>query len=78
MRPATASRLARLAAVLLVVGLVLTACVSLVNPSVIGIGGSMARAGEHLIAGVREVVYTRSMPLATAATRLRLRAATTC
>ncbi|POH65341.1 ROK family transcriptional regulator [Cryobacterium sp. TMN-39-2] len=46
-------------------GEVLTACVSLVNPSVIVIGGSMAQAGEHLIAGVREVVYTRSMPLAT-------------
>ena len=38
---------------------------SLINPSVIAIGGSMAQAGEHLIAGVREVVYTRSMPLAT-------------
>ena len=25
----------------------------------------MARVGEHLIAGVREVVYTRSIPLAT-------------
>nr|WP_208382325.1 ROK family protein [Microbacterium ulmi] len=47
------------------IGEVLTACVSLVNPSVIAIGGSMARVGEHLIAGVREVVYTRSMPLAT-------------
>lgn len=46
-------------------GEVLTACVSLVNPSVIAIGGSMAQAGEHLLAGVREVVYTRSMPLAT-------------
>ncbi|MBU1587425.1 MAG: ROK family transcriptional regulator [Actinobacteria bacterium] len=47
------------------VGEVLTACVSLINPSVIVIGGSMAQAGEHLIAGVREMVYTRSMPLAT-------------
>lgn len=47
------------------IGEVLTAAVSLVNPSVISIGGSMAQAGEHLIAGVREVVYTRSMPLAT-------------
>ena len=46
-------------------GEVLTACVNLVNPSVIAIGGSMAQAGEHLIAGVREVVYSRSMPLAT-------------
>ncbi|MFI8633766.1 ROK family protein [Microbacterium sp. NPDC077663] len=48
------------------IGEVLTTCVSLVNPSVIAIGGSMARVGEHLIAGVREVVYARSAPLATA------------
>jgi predicted NBD/HSP70 family sugar kinase len=47
------------------IGEVLTTCVSLINPSVIAIGGSMAAAGEHLIAGVREVVYSRSMPLAT-------------
>jgi glucokinase len=46
------------------IGEVLTSCVSLINPSVITIGGSMARAGEHLIAGVREVVYSRAMPLA--------------
>ncbi|WP_165066780.1 ROK family transcriptional regulator [Marisediminicola senii] len=46
-------------------GEVLTTCVSLMNPSVIVIGGSMAQAGEHLIAGVREVIYTRSTPLAT-------------
>ncbi|HEY0260860.1 MAG TPA: ROK family transcriptional regulator [Lacisediminihabitans sp.] len=46
-------------------GEVLTACVSLMNPSVIVIGGSMAQAGEHLLAGVRELVYSRSMPLAT-------------
>ncbi len=47
------------------IGEVLTACVSLINPSVIAIGGIIAQAGEHLIAGVREVVYARSMPLAT-------------
>jgi glucokinase len=47
------------------IGEVLTVAVSLINPSVIVIGGSMARVGEHLIAGVREAVYTRSMPLAT-------------
>ncbi|WP_394553038.1 ROK family transcriptional regulator [Agromyces sp. MMS24-JH15] len=47
------------------IGEVLTACVSLMNPSVIAIGGGMARVGEHLIAGVREVVYMRSTPLAT-------------
>ncbi|WP_209560263.1 ROK family transcriptional regulator [Frigoribacterium sp. PvP032] len=47
------------------IGEVLTACVNMINPSTIAIGGSMAQAGEHLIAGVREVVYSRSMPLAT-------------
>ena len=46
-------------------GEVLTACVSLMNPSVIVVGGSMAAVGEHIIAGVREIIYTRSMPLAT-------------
>ncbi|MFC4222704.1 ROK family transcriptional regulator [Lysinibacter cavernae] len=39
--------------------------VSLLNPSVIAIGGSISHAGEHLLAGVREVVYKRSTPLAT-------------
>jgi predicted NBD/HSP70 family sugar kinase len=47
------------------IGEVLTTCVSLINPSAIVIGGALAQAGEHLIAGVREVVYTRSMPLVT-------------
>ena len=47
------------------IGEVLATCVSLVNPSVIALGGSITRAGEHLLAGVREVVYARSMPLAT-------------
>ncbi len=46
------------------IGEVLSSCVSLINPAVIVIGGSLASAGEHLIAGVREVVYARSMPLA--------------
>ena len=47
------------------IGEVLTTCVSLMNPQVIVIGGSIAQAGEHIIAGAREVVYARSMPLAT-------------
>ncbi len=46
------------------IGEVLTACVSIVNPSVIIIGGALAQAGEHIIAGVREVVYSRSTPFA--------------
>ncbi|WP_166849444.1 ROK family protein [Isoptericola sp. BMS4] len=47
------------------IGSVLAACVSMLNPSVIVIGGILADAGEHLIAGIREVVYRRSLPLAT-------------
>jgi predicted NBD/HSP70 family sugar kinase len=47
-------------------------CVSLLNASVIVIGGSMAEAGEQLIAGMREVVYARSTPLATATQNLAI------
>ncbi|WP_028047727.1 ROK family protein [Cellulomonas sp. URHE0023] len=47
------------------IGDVLAACVSMLNPSVIVIGGVVAEAGEHLLAGIREVVYRRSLPLAT-------------
>ncbi|UJP10512.1 ROK family protein [Microbacterium sp. KUDC0406] len=47
------------------VGEVLATVVNLLNPSVIVLGGSVGRAGEHLLAGVREVVYRRSIPLAT-------------
>lgn len=39
--------------------------VNLINPSVVVIGGQLAAAGEHLLAGIREVVYQRSLPLAT-------------
>jgi predicted NBD/HSP70 family sugar kinase len=46
-------------------GGVLAACVSMLNPSMIVIGGVVAEAGEHLLAGIREVVYRRSLPLAT-------------
>lgn len=51
-------------------GDVLAASVNLLNPSVIVIGGGLSSAGEYLMAGVREVVYQRSLPLATA--RLRI------
>lgn len=38
---------------------------SLLNPSIIVIGGALASAGDHLIAGARELIYQRSLPLAT-------------
>jgi glucokinase len=47
------------------IGEVLAMCVSLVNPSVIVLGGSVSSVGEHLLAGVREIVYQRSTPVAT-------------
>ena len=47
------------------VGEVLAAAVNMFNPSVIVIGGAMALAGDHLLAGVREIIYQRSLPLAT-------------
>lgn len=47
------------------IGAVLAGCVSLLNPSVIVIGGSLARAGDSLLAGIREAIYARSLPLAT-------------
>ncbi|GAA3280130.1 ROK family transcriptional regulator [Nesterenkonia halobia] len=46
-------------------GEVLAASISFLNPEVIAVGGRMAAAGEHLLAGVREVVFQRAMPLAT-------------
>ncbi|NQX04644.1 ROK family protein [Rathayibacter sp. VKM Ac-2856] len=48
-------------------GEVLATCVNLLNPSVIVIGGSIAQASHEVLAGVREVVYRRSLPLATRA-----------
>ena len=46
-------------------GEVVATLVNLINPSAIVIGGALAEAGESLLAGIREVVYTRSLPLAT-------------
>jgi predicted NBD/HSP70 family sugar kinase len=45
------------------IGEVLATLVSMLNPSVIVLGGMLAM--ESLLAGVREVVYGRSLPLAT-------------
>ena len=45
------------------IGGVLATCVNMLNPAVIVIGGDMAGAGEPLLAGIREVVYRRSLPL---------------
>ncbi len=39
--------------------------VNLFNPRVIAVAGQLAHADEQLFAGIREVVYRRSLPLAT-------------
>jgi predicted NBD/HSP70 family sugar kinase len=53
-----------------VLGGVLATSVNLFNPAVIVIGGDLSHAEEHLLAGVREVVYQRSLPLATRSLRI--------
>ncbi|MEU9671559.1 ROK family transcriptional regulator [Streptomyces bobili] len=47
------------------IGEVLAGCISMLNPSLIVIGGSLAEAGEMLLAGAREAIYARSLPIAT-------------
>lgn len=39
--------------------------VSVLNPNLIVVGGTLAEAGEHLMAGIRELVNQRCLPLAT-------------
>jgi glucokinase-like ROK family protein len=53
------------------VGLMLAAAVNLFNPSLVVVGGGVARAGDHLLASMRQVVYGRSLPLATRALDVR-------
>ncbi|GGK45557.1 sugar kinase [Planomonospora parontospora subsp. parontospora] len=47
------------------IGDVLASIVNFFNPSVIVIGGDLSEAGEQVLAGLREVIYSRSLPLAT-------------
>jgi predicted NBD/HSP70 family sugar kinase len=48
-----------------ILGTALADAVSLLNPRVIVVGGQLARAEEQLFAGMREMIYRRSLPLAT-------------
>lgn len=43
----------------------LATAVNLLNPAVIVLGGTVAQAHEQPLAGVREIIYQRSLPLAT-------------
>jgi predicted NBD/HSP70 family sugar kinase len=47
------------------VGEMLASIVNFFNPSLVIIGGQVAEAGDILLAGVRQTVYERSLPLAT-------------
>lgn len=47
------------------IGEVVAICVSMLNPTTIVVGGAMGISVEELIAGIREVVYKRAIPLAT-------------
>lgn len=46
------------------IGEVLATCIALLNPRVLVVGGEIVDAGEPLLAGVREAVYSRALPLA--------------
>lgn len=57
-----------------VLGMGLAQAVNLLNPSEIVVGGPLSTAGEHLLAGVREHVAARSLPLATQNLHIRVSA----
>lgn len=46
-------------------GTAIADAVNVLNPSTVVLGGDIANAHDQLLAHVREVVYTRSLPLAT-------------
>ncbi len=49
-----------------ILGASVATAVSLLNPAAVVLGGQVAaEAGEHLLAGLRERIYARSLPLAT-------------
>lgn len=53
-----------------VVGETLATLVSFYNPSLVVLGGGVIGAGDHVLAAIREVVYKRSLPLATRTLRV--------
>jgi predicted NBD/HSP70 family sugar kinase len=61
---------ARLRAAGRILGEAVAFATSLLNPNVIVLGGILGITGDHLLAGVREVIYQRSLPLATGKLRI--------
>ena len=47
------------------IGEVLAECVNFYNPGAIVLGGELAEASHHLLAGLRETAFARSLPMAT-------------
>ena len=47
------------------VGEVLVACVNFYNPGAVVLGGELAGASQHLLTGLRETAFARSLPMAT-------------
>jgi glucokinase-like ROK family protein len=47
------------------IGSMLASVVNFFNPSLIVIGGGVARSPDHLLAAIRETIYRRSLPLGT-------------
>lgn len=53
------------------IGSAIATAINLTNPRVVVVGGRLATAGgDHLFAGIREMVYRRSLPLATSNLRI--------
>jgi glucokinase-like ROK family protein len=52
------------------IGYTLAGLVNFMNPSLIVIGGGVANLGDRFLAAIREMVYRRSLPLATRALRI--------
>jgi predicted NBD/HSP70 family sugar kinase len=47
-----------------VLGEVAADVISVLNPTIIVVGGTLSLAGEHLLAGMKELIYRRCLPLA--------------
>ena len=50
----------------------LATLVSVFNPELLVIGGGIARAGEYVLAAIREAIYRRALPLATHSLRIEI------
>jgi predicted NBD/HSP70 family sugar kinase len=55
-----------------VLGEVTSDVVSILNPKMIVVGGTLAGGGEFLLSGIRELVYQRCLPLATRDLQIKL------